>query len=136
MRAIWMLWQCPCQALFSHWFIWPGRGVFWLHWACSSRCCPSMESDYSTLMGLGNSKQNTIYQRSWSIWKQCVNYKQQDLNAICSTHNDVILVLNLPTTHLHVSVFCSVSYFLCFRHSNNTSFHLQTSQDGHCCLPK
>ncbi|KAL8220935.1 UNVERIFIED_CONTAM: hypothetical protein K2H54_056709 [Gekko kuhli] len=66
-----------------------------------NRCWPSMESDENTRSGLDGSEQKTIYETPWSLWEECVNYKQQGLSTICSSaHNDVILTLKLCETHL------------------------------------
>lgn len=58
-----------------------------------------MGSGKNALVDLDGSEQRTIYQGPWRIWKECVNYKQRGLSAICSAVNDVILTLKLPETH-------------------------------------
>lgn len=65
-----------------------------------NRCWPSVGSDENTRSGLDGSEQRTIYERPWSLWEECVNYKQQGLSTICSALNDVILTLKLSETHL------------------------------------
>lgn len=110
LKAIWTLWQWLSQAVFIQPLSWPGKGVLWLYWICPNRCWPSMDSDGNTLIGLGRCEQKTLYQGPRSIWKQCVNYKQQGLSTICSALNDVILTLKLPEAHVLRSVFCSMKY--------------------------
>lgn len=80
-----------------------------------NRCWPSMGSDKNAIGDLNGSEQRTIYQRPWRIWKECVNYKQQGLSAICSAVNDVIFTLKLPETHFTKD--CILNYLLCFEHA-------------------
>lgn len=124
--AIWTLWRWLRQAVFISLLSWPERRVFWLFWICPNRCWPSMEPHENTLIGLGGSEQRTIYQGPWSIWKQCVNYKQQGLSTICSTLNDVILTLKLPETHLFRTAFCSMNSPQCFEHGSSPCLYAQS----------